>query len=127
MTLDPTTLHLLRTANTVDITTTGHRTGRPHRIEIWMFEIDGLFIITGTPGPRSWLANLRADPRLTVHLPDGHDIPATATPVADGTLRRRVFAADATWWYRTQTSVADLVANSPMVVLDFDKRGQGSA
>jgi deazaflavin-dependent oxidoreductase (nitroreductase family) len=117
--LDPATLRLLRSTNTVDITTTGRRSGRPHRVEIWMFEVDGQFIITGTPGPRSWLANLLADPRLTVHLPEGREVIATATPVTDETLRHRVFTAEATWWYRSQTPLEDLIASSPMVALTF--------
>jgi deazaflavin-dependent oxidoreductase (nitroreductase family) len=58
----------LRDDPTIDITTTGRRSAEPRRVEIWMLDIDGRFFITGTPGPRDWLANLRANPSLTVHL-----------------------------------------------------------
>ena len=67
---------------TVDITTTGRRSGQPRRLEIWLLGIDGRYFITGTPGRRDWLANLQADPELTVHLkqsgprrPAGHGRP----------------------------------------------------
>lgn len=113
------TMELLRRIETVDITTTGRRSGQPRRIEIWMYEVDGRFVITGTPGPRDWYANLMADPSLTIHLPDGTDVVATAVPVADREIRRGIFTAAKTWWYRSQTTVADLVDNSPMVELSF--------
>ena len=53
---------------TVDITTTGRRSGEPQRIEIWIVKIGERIVIGGSPRPRDWLANLGADPALTVHL-----------------------------------------------------------
>jgi deazaflavin-dependent oxidoreductase (nitroreductase family) len=108
-------------AMTVDITTTGRRTGEPTRIEIWMFKVGDRYIITGTPGPRDWYANVLADPRMIVHLKDGLpvDLDAVATPISDPSIRRQVLNAPNTSWYRTQTTLADLVANSPMVELEF--------
>ena len=54
----------------IDITTTGRRSGRPRRIEVVFRNIDGRIYISGTPSPRrrSWLANLDAQPELTLHL-----------------------------------------------------------
>ena len=106
---------------TVDITTTGRRTGEPTRIEIWMFKVGDRYIITGTPGPRDWYANVLADPQMTLHLKDGSpvDVDAIATPVFDPAIRREVLSAPTTSWYRTQTTLDDLVANSPMVELTF--------
>src|SRR4051794_35281747 len=77
---------------TVDITTTSRRSGAPRRIEIWMFGLEGRFFITGIPGRRSWLANLMADPALTVHLKRKAltDVPAQASVVTDPATRRRV-------------------------------------
>lgn len=108
---------------TVDITTTGRRSGQPRRIEIWMLDVDGRFFITGTPGRRDWIANLTADARLTVHLKRqaGIDLPATALPVADESTRRAVIEHLAADWYRTQSTVEDLVANAPMVEIRFDQ------
>ena len=68
---------------TIDITTLGRRSGIPRRVEVWFHRIDGRWYITGMPGPRSWYANLRADPRFIVHLKHEvtADLPATARPV----------------------------------------------
>ena len=106
---------------TVDITTTGRHTGLPRRIEIWMLDIDGCFFITGTPGPRDWLANLHADPSLVVHLGrHAHlDLAARATPVTDTATRRAVLERLSATWYRTQHPLDVLVETSPMVEVMF--------
>ncbi len=106
---------------TVDITTTGARSGAPRRLEIWMLHIDGRFFITGTPGPRSWLANLRAHPALTVHLKQGvaAEVAGTAREVTDEPTRRLVLTHAAAEWYRGQAPVERLVAEAPMVELTF--------
>jgi hypothetical protein len=57
---------------------------------------------------------------MTLHLPGGIDLDALATPVTDRVFRHRVFSAAKTSWYRSQTTVDDLVANSPMVELVFE-------
>jgi deazaflavin-dependent oxidoreductase (nitroreductase family) len=113
--------HALAADPTIDITTTGRRSGQPRRIEIWMMDVDGRFFITGTPGRRDWLANLRANPELTVHLKtsDVADLPAHAVEVSDEPTRRSVIEHLAATWYRGQTSVDDLVANAPMVEVVF--------
>ncbi|MDH3295993.1 MAG: nitroreductase/quinone reductase family protein [Acidimicrobiia bacterium] len=107
---------------TIDITTTGRRSGQPQRIEIWFLNIDGRIFITGTPGPRDWLANLAADNRLIFHLKESTeaDLDATAELVTDETSRRRIFEHHKAHWYRTQTSLDDLVKNAPMVEIFFD-------
>ncbi|QCR20424.1 nitroreductase/quinone reductase family protein [Agrococcus sp. SGAir0287] len=80
---------------TIDITTTGARTGRARRIEIWFYRVDGEIYLTTTPAGRDWYANLLAEPRFTVHLKHGvrADLPAVATPVLDEATRRHVFAS----------------------------------
>jgi deazaflavin-dependent oxidoreductase (nitroreductase family) len=102
---------------TVDITTTGRRSRLPRRIEIWMLDVEGRLFITGTPGRRDWLANLRADPHLVLHLKRraGVDIDATAVPVTDAMTRRRVLEHLSARWYRSQTSIEELVELAPMV------------
>ena len=53
----------------IDITTTGRKTGEPHRIEIVFHNIGGRIYISGMPGfKRSYMANLAADPHFTFHL-----------------------------------------------------------
>jgi deazaflavin-dependent oxidoreductase (nitroreductase family) len=106
---------------TVDITTTGRRSGRQRRIEIWMLDVDGRFFITGTPGRRDWLANINANPNLTVHLKrHGHvDLHAQATPVMDATTRRDVLEHLSARWYRSQAPLDVLVDTAPMVEVVF--------
>ena len=79
----------------IDITTTGRRTGRTRRTEIWFHNIDGQIIITGTPGPRDWLANLIANPNFTFHLKGDvqADLPATARVITDPEERRAIMSA----------------------------------
>lgn len=85
----------LARGHTIDITTTGRHSGAPRRIEIVFHNIDGRIIITGLPRreTRAWLRNLRADPRLTIHLKGAvtADLPATAREITDETERRAVF------------------------------------
>ena len=120
--MDARVQHALETDFTVDITTTGRTSGLPRRLEIWMLFVEGRFFITGTPGPRDWFANLRADPRMTIHLKQGvhADVAATARVVDDESTRRWVFMHDDASWYRGQTPVETLIAKAPMVELTLD-------
>jgi deazaflavin-dependent oxidoreductase (nitroreductase family) len=81
---------------TIDITTTGRRSGLPRRIEIVFYRLGDDIYLSGIPGPttRDWLANLAAHPTFTFHLKHNvvADVPATATVIVDPTERRRVFA-----------------------------------
>ena len=106
---------------TIQITTNGRKTGMPRRVEIWWFRVDDRFIITGTPGRRDWLANLDADPRLTVHV-GGHDFEATATRVTDMSFRRKVFTRPQTSWYSSEAELDHLVMAAPMVEIHFSDR-----
>ncbi len=108
---------------TIDITTTGRNSGEPRRIEIWMLAIEDRFFITGTPGPRGWLANIKTNPRVVVHMKNGMqaDLVAWAHVVDDEATRRRVLSDDAASWYRTQHPLDVLVAASPMVELRLDE------
>ena len=82
-------------ARTVDISTTGARTGLTRRIEIWFYRVGGEIYLSSQPATRSWYANLLANPEFTFHLKNGvrADLAATAEPVADPEERRRIFAA----------------------------------
>lgn len=120
----------LRTDQTIDIITTGRRSGLPRRIEIWFVNLDGEIVICGTvsdhdpgrPYPRDWLANLAADPRLVFCLKESlvAELPATAEIVRDPARRRRIMSAAETRWYREQgESLDDLVAGAPIVSITF--------
>jgi deazaflavin-dependent oxidoreductase (nitroreductase family) len=93
--LDERVREALAHGHTIDITTTGRRTGIARRIEIVFHNIDGRIFITGMPRrqTRAWLHNLRADPRLTIHLKGAvePDLPATAREITDESERRAVF------------------------------------
>jgi deazaflavin-dependent oxidoreductase (nitroreductase family) len=114
---------------TIDITTLGRRSGIPRRIEVWFHRVDGRWYLTGVPGPRSWYANLRADPRFIVHLKHGvtADLPATAVPVDEAT-RRRVITAVLDLQTRPEIATRvsqrqnfdDWFARSPLVEIVFD-------
>jgi deazaflavin-dependent oxidoreductase (nitroreductase family) len=81
-------------ARTIDITTTGAKSGESRRIEIWFHQIEGRWYITGTPPrPRAWYANLEKHPRFTFHLKGDvvADLGATARPITDPQERRKVF------------------------------------
>ncbi len=102
----------------IDITTTGRTTGVPRRIEIVFHRIDGRIWISGMPSPRrrAWLANLAADPRLTLHLKGPiavADLPATARIVDDPAERRTILERVARAWRRTD--VDRMVAESPLI------------
>jgi deazaflavin-dependent oxidoreductase (nitroreductase family) len=82
---------------TIDITTTGRKTGRPRRIEIWFYRFEESIYLSGMPGPhpRDWLANLVADPHFTFHLKHGvvADLRAVATVITDQQERRRILSS----------------------------------
>jgi hypothetical protein len=84
----------LASDRTIDITTTGRRSGEGRRKEIWFHNLDGAVYITGTPGRRDWYANLLAHPNFTFHLKGSvvTDLPARATPVTDPVARRTVLS-----------------------------------
>lgn len=73
----------------IGITTTGRKSGRLHRREVRFYNLDGRLYITGSPGPRDWYANLRANPQFTVHLKGKvqEDFTAMAVPIR-GTAQR---------------------------------------
>lgn len=84
----------LQAGGLCDITTIGRRTGKAHRIEIAFHHLDGEYFITGRPGTlRDWLANLRANPQLTLHLRDGTDLTAWATEITDPDERDEMLRA----------------------------------
>jgi deazaflavin-dependent oxidoreductase (nitroreductase family) len=114
---------------TIDITTLGARSGIPRRIEVWFHRVDGRWYVTGIPRPRSWYANVRANPRFIVHLKHGvtADLPATAAPV-DETTRRRVITAvldlqnrpDVAARVDRRQDLEEWLARSPLVEIVFD-------
>jgi len=115
---------------TVDITTTGARSGKARRIEIWFHQVHGHWYVSSTPAKRDWYANLVAHPRFVFHLKNAlrADLPATAVPVTDPAQRRRVFEYIVDDLNQPHNpgmvpqpqSVDDWVAGSPLVEVIFD-------
>ena len=91
--LEPAIRHALATERTIDITTTGRRSGLPRRIETWFYRVDDQIYLTGSPGRRDWYANLVQNPEFTFHLKQSvvADLPATASPITDPGEREAVF------------------------------------
>ncbi len=92
--MNPQIQQALKRDRTIDITTTGRKTGQPRRIEIWFHNVDGQLFITGLPGKRDWYANLVANPNFTFHLKGSvqADLPARARPITNEAERREVIA-----------------------------------
>jgi deazaflavin-dependent oxidoreductase (nitroreductase family) len=121
--MDDSIRRALTEGGTIDITTTGRRSGQPRRIEIVFHVIGGRVYISGMPRAdrkRRWLSNLEADPRLTVHLKRGvtADLPATARVVTDIAERRAILEHVARAWRRTD--VDTMVAHSPLIEVTID-------
>ena len=117
---DPRVARALRKGHRIDITTTGRRSDQPRRIELGFHNIDGRIYISGRPGwPRSWIANLRADPRMTFHLKGGvtADLAARGRVITDRAERERVITHIAPGWGYDPPL---MVASSPLIEVTFD-------
>ncbi|HEY2917294.1 MAG TPA: nitroreductase family deazaflavin-dependent oxidoreductase [Candidatus Limnocylindrales bacterium] len=115
--LDPRIAQALDQPQTIDITTTGRRSGEPRRIEIVFFNFGGRIYISGIPNPdreRAWLSNLRADPAMTFHLKGAvsADLPATARVITDPDERRPIIEQVARAWRRDPDVMQ---AHSPLI------------
>ena len=120
---------------TIDITTTGRRSGEPRRIEIVFYRFEDSIYLSGVPAPRprAWLLNLSAEPQFTFHLKHGvvADLAAVAIVITDPAERRRVFTEfvedfnqrngpGSSW----PTAVLDdWVLSSPLVQVSFVEGG----
>jgi len=105
----------------IDITTTGRKTGNPHRIEIVFHNVGGRLYVSGMPGfKRSYMANLAADPHFTFHLKGAvrADLPATARIISDDAERREVLPHIARNWKRDD--VDTMIEQSPLFEVTID-------
>jgi deazaflavin-dependent oxidoreductase (nitroreductase family) len=120
---------------TIDITTTGRRSGQARRLETVFYRFEDSIYLSGLPGPRprAWLLNLTAEPHFTFHLKHDvvADLPAIATVITDPDERRRVLAdfvedfnrrhrADSEW---PEAVLDDWVARSPLAKVSFEQTG----
>jgi deazaflavin-dependent oxidoreductase (nitroreductase family) len=120
--LDRAIRRVLSRGHLVDLTTYGRKTGLPRRIELVFHAIDGRVILSGMPRarPRAWLLNIRANPRVVLHLKGvvTADLPATAREITEPDERRRVMQSVAANWNRTDVDL--MVEQSPLVELLID-------
>ena len=112
----------LHRSQTIDLTTTGRRSGEPRRIEIYLHDLDGRLFISGTPYPRkrAWLLNVEADPHVVIHLKQEAtvDVPALARAIDDPDERRPLVEAAARRWGRDDVEL--MMAQSPLIELTVD-------
>lgn len=114
----------LERGHTIDITTTGRKSGKPRRLEIVFHNIDGRIYISGIPSRRrrSWLANLEAHPEFTVHLKGRvrADLPAIARVITDEAERRAVLIHVARNWNRSDLET--MVRYSPLIEVTVPRK-----
>ena len=118
--MDDRTRRALSRGHTIDITTTGRKTGKPRRIEIVFHNFGDRIYISGMPGRRrSWLANLEAHPEFTFHLKGAvsADLPARARIITNPAERRAVLAQVANAWRRDDLDV--MMESSPLIEVEI--------
>ncbi len=113
---------LIRNGQIIDLTTTGRQSGEARRIEINIFSFDGRLYISGLPGPRAWLANVAADPRLIIHLKKDvvADLPGRARVISD-TAERRPLLQRITRHWRRESDLEAFMAASPLIEVELDQ------
>lgn len=99
------------------LTTTGRRSGEPHRIEIWFALVDGVVYLLSGGGDRSdWVRNLEVSPDVVLEIGDEERTTKArvVTDPKENALARRVVAekyrpgsrGDLDEWERTSLPVA---------------------
>jgi deazaflavin-dependent oxidoreductase (nitroreductase family) len=121
--VSPAIAQALARGHTIDITTTGRRSGLPRRIEIVFHNFDGRIYISGRPRAgrtRAWIHNLEAEPRFTFHLKGAiaTDLAATARIITDEAERRAVFARIVQVWQGQD--VDTMTQHSPLIEVTID-------
>lgn len=120
---DPAIVSALANDLVIDITTIGRSSGKPKRLEIWFHNVDDRYYITGRPGPRSWYANVVANPAITFHFKESTeaDLDGTARPITDAAEKRSVFlSARKLGEFINEGNVQEWVDGSPLIEVVFD-------
>lgn len=78
-----TALARIGNASTVEITTTGRKTGKPHARPVWFVVEDGKIVVqAGKEGKSDWYRNLKKNPTVTVRQGE-YQFRTRAVPVED--------------------------------------------
>jgi len=82
----------LRSAEEIELVTTGRRSGRPHVVTLWSAYEDGALWLRAD-GAADWYRNLLADPHCRVRFAS-REVEGTYEPIADGVAKDRLIADD---------------------------------
>ena len=107
----------------IDITTIGRNSGDPKRLEIWFHNVDDRYYITGRPGPRSWYANVLANPAIIFHFKESTeaDLDGQARAVTDPDTKRAFFlSAKKLKEYINEDNVQEWVDGAPLIEVVFE-------
>lgn len=111
------------------LTTTGRRSGRPHTIEIWYAERQGVrYMLSGGGDRADWVRNLRGDPSAQLRLGGPRelrpDLPGTVAVTArfvidpaEDLLARRLLAGKYESWQEGE-QLSTWAATSLVVAFD---------
>jgi deazaflavin-dependent oxidoreductase (nitroreductase family) len=125
--MDETIASAMTRGGIADVTTTGRKSGRARRTEIYFHHFDDRYFLTGKAGARDWVANLNVDPEFTLHLKRGitADVPVVARHVTDpGERERIIYRCLTESWGRDEATargeMPDRIANG--VLIEFAVR-----
>jgi deazaflavin-dependent oxidoreductase (nitroreductase family) len=119
--LDATLRAAIDKSQVIDLTTTGRRSGKARRIEIFIHNLGGQLVISGMPAPgrtRAWLRNAADNPEVTLHYKGPHavgDVNGTARAITDPVERRTLLEGVARNWGRNDLEV--MMEHSPLMVV----------
>jgi deazaflavin-dependent oxidoreductase (nitroreductase family) len=124
--LDPAVEQALGHGHTIDITTTGRKSGEARRIEMMFHSFGGRLFISGMPSAertRAWLHNLRANPSFTFHLKQRvqADLPAVARELTPADPERREVIEKVARVWRQNPDV--MFEHSPLVEVSIEGYG----
>jgi deazaflavin-dependent oxidoreductase (nitroreductase family) len=106
------------------LTTRGRRTGRPHTVELWFAPVGtSVWMIAGGGTSSDWVANLLADPAVTVRI-GGRTAPGRARTepgdAGEAAVARRLLAARYQGW-EEGLPLSDWAASGLAVAVDLDR------
>ena len=106
------------------LTTRGRRTGRPHTIEIWFVTVGTtVWMISGGGTSSDWVANLVADPAVTVRIGDRTSTGRARTDPGDAgeaAVARRLLAARYQGWQEGRP-LSEWATTGLAVAVDLDR------
>ena len=85
-----TALERIKDASTIELTTVGRASGKPHTRPIWFVVSEGRILVqAGKSGKTDWYRNLRKNPAVVVHQ-DGYTLRSRAAVVNDAAQIERI-------------------------------------